>query len=420
MRVAVFTNQFPSRVSTFFARDLRSWIDAGMEVDVFPIYPLDPALWSYVPDLLDARRLPHDRVHHLDARDLLRRGLAPGIWRSCAGAAARVGRSAVRFGAGPLVKSEYVLLKAALWASRHPGRYDHVIAYWGSYAATAAWLFHRLACPAAPFTMFLHAGADLYRDQVFLREKLEYADTVVVVCEFNRSFLNRLYPDLAPRLAPKIRLHHLGLDLRSLPFSLEGRVPGRIAGVGAFERSKGFDDLLRAAASLARCGRDVSVELAGDGPEGARLRQLASELGIGDRVRFTGWLPFAEVARVLSRATALVHPSIGLGDAVPTVIKEAMAMGTVVVATEVAGIPELLDGGRCGVLAPPRDVRALANAIDGVLHDPLKRVGMAAAARAYAEEMFDLDRNAGRLVEALRATARRPLAQGALMAGANR
>ena len=65
MRLAVFTTRFPGRVSTFFARDMRALIEAGVEIDVFPVKRSHPSLWSYVPAILDERVLPRDRVHHL-------------------------------------------------------------------------------------------------------------------------------------------------------------------------------------------------------------------------------------------------------------------------------------------------------------------------------------------------------------------
>ena len=71
MRLAVFTSQFPGRINTFFARDMRALLDAGTEVDVFPLYPLDRQLWAAVPDCLHAKVLPRDRVHHLDLRRAL-------------------------------------------------------------------------------------------------------------------------------------------------------------------------------------------------------------------------------------------------------------------------------------------------------------------------------------------------------------
>jgi glycosyltransferase involved in cell wall biosynthesis len=108
----------------------------------------------------------------------------------------------------------------------------------------------------------------------------------------------------------------------------------------------------------------------------------------------------------MKQAALLVHPSSGLGDAVPTVIKESMACGTPVVASNVAGIPELLDGGRCGMLVPPQNAQALADAIKALLADPAMRRTYAEKARKYAEEKFDLWQNGQGLATVIRSTKR--------------
>jgi glycosyltransferase involved in cell wall biosynthesis len=254
--------------------------------------------------------------------------------------------------------------------------------------------------------MFLHAGVDLYRDQVFLRQKLLYADNIIVVCEFNREYIRRLYPDVFPTISHKIHLHHLGLNFAEFAYQPNGRSQRRILSVGRFGKGKGFNYLLYAAQKLIHRGIDIEVELVGDGKEAASLRKLAHDLQISERVKFRGWLPFDKVRGRMSQATILVHPSRGIGDAVPTVIKEAVALGTPVVASAVAGIPELLDHGRCGVLVPPRDVEALADAIETLLGNVSLRRSYAAAARTYAEEKFDLWRNGNCLAELLRSTKR--------------
>jgi glycosyltransferase involved in cell wall biosynthesis len=105
-------------------------------------------------------------------------------------------------------------------------------------------------------------------------------------------------------------------------------------------------------------------------------------------------------------ATILVHPSADIGDAVPTVIKEAAALGLPVIGTSVAGIPELLDQGKCGVLVPPRDVKALSDAMERLLKDEALRHRYAADARAYAEEKFDLWVNGRSLAQQLVSTVR--------------
>ena len=410
MRLAVFTSHFPGRVNTFFARDMRALIESGIDIDIFPLYPLDEALWRYVPDVLSESVLPRNRVHHLTLGQTLRPGrLAP------AGRVARFLRdtcairaSAVAYGVAPVMKSEYVFLKAWTWAREHRDAYDHVLAYWGNYSASCAYLFHRQMTRPVPFSMFLHAGTDLYRDQVFLKQKMLYADNIFVVCDFNREFIKERYADVYAELEHKIHRYHLGLELGAFAFRPDGRKPRTVLAVGSLEKIKGFDYLIRAIANLARRGVDVELELVGDGPERPRLEQLAAHLGISSRVAFRGLLTFDRVQAAMTEATMLVHPSIGLGDAVPTVIKEAMAVGTPVVASRVAGIPELLDEGRCGTLVPPIDSDLLAEAIERLLTEPELRRRHAEAGRQYAERQFDLWRNGSALAARLKCATRRP------------
>jgi len=416
MRVALFTNQFPGRINTFFARDVRGLLDAGVEVEVFAIHPLSAELWPYVPEVLSPTVFPRTHVHHLGMMDSLR-AVTSGVAARTAGDCLAIGASALRFGPTAFAKSAYVMPKALAWARQHGQRFDHIVAYWGNYAATCAYLFHRAAGRSIPFSMFLHAGTDLYRGRVFLEQKLLYADNIFVVCDFNRRFLQQTYPAIFPRLAPKIHLHHLGLDLDELPFSTSPRVANRVIAVGGLHRSKGFDDLLGAAALAVAHGHALDLRIVGDGPEGPNLRRLASRLGLS--VEFLGWRRFDEVRTEIRDAALLVHPSPGLGDAVPTVIKEAMALGTPVIASAVAGIPELLDDGGCGVLVPPRDQPALASAIERLIGDDAARARLAQLARRRAEAMFDQSRNGRGLAARLRETtaaraADRPLAMPAL------
>lgn len=409
MRLAVFTSQFPGRVNTFFARDIRALLEAGIEVEIFTLYPLDSAFWQYVPEILNETVFPREKVHHLGTTKSLVRAcrfpsrLSGRVWGQIGAAAF----SALKFGVGPLAKTQVAVLKAIAFANSDPGRFDHVLAYWGNYAATSAMFFNNFMDKPLPFSMILHAGTDLYRTQVYLREKLIYADNIFVVCDFNQKFIRELYPDIYAAIAPKIHLHHLGLELAELAFTPDGRLPHTVLGVGRLDHRKGFDVLLRAAAMVAARGIRVNVALAGDGEEKENLRRLAEALGIADRVRFLGWLPFDEVRAQMSQATMLVHPSIGLGDAVPTVIKEAMAVGAPVIGSDAVGIPELLDYGRCGLLVPPRDATALANAVEQLLSDADLRNHYATAARAFVETRFNLWDNGRQLAQNLRDTTKR-------------
>src|SRR5712692_349584 len=325
---------------------MKALLKAGIEVDVFPFYPLEPRLWRYVPNILDESVFPRSRVRHINVAQSLRSVRPWPLRKLCTflRETAAVSASAVRFGVSPLAKSAYMFLKAWAWAQQYPADYDHVLAYWGNYSATCAYIFHRLIDRRIPFSMFLHAGTDLYRDQVYLRQKLLYADNIIVVCEFNRRFIHDHYPDIFHLISDKIQLHHLGLDFAEFPYEPDGRPKWKILAVGALEKYKGFDYLLRAVHDLNCRGLGIEVELIGDGKDAGSLKALAYELRIPEMIKFRGWLPFDEVRAAMKQATILVHPSSGLGDAVPTVIKESMALGTPVVASNVAGISELLGG----------------------------------------------------------------------------
>jgi len=404
MRLAVFTNQFPGRVNTFFARDMRGLIEAGVEVHVFPLYPLDHGLWRWVPKILDRDVLPRHRVHHVSlglcgSRQI--RGLIP--------LAAAMAAEGARYGLAPVLKSFYSLAKTARWHHLFGTGWDHLLAYWGNYSAACAYAFHQLT--GVPYSILLHAGTDLYRNAIFLRQKMLHARHVLVVCDFNRQYIREHYADIYPALAPKIDVHHLGLDLSVLSFSPGGRPEAKLIGVGRLAKGKGFDDLLRAVRCVRDRGLDVEVELVGDGPEAEALRRLAVRLGLEAQVRFLGWLAPDRVPCMIRGATALVHASVwqrdGNLDAVPTVIKEALAVGTPVIASNIAGIPELLDQGRCGLLTRPGDVPSLTAAIESLLRNEALCSRLAMAGRQYAETHFDLWRNTRVLARLL--SAHRPV-----------
>ena len=401
MRVAVFTNAFPGHVNTFFARDVRSLLDGGLSADIFPLYPLEEANWRLVPAALDEAALPRDCVMRVNFPSELKSAL-PESWPRGGLAARDAFRAmfeAAPYGPAPIAKTAYAACKAFVWARKARRRYDHVLAYWGNYSATSAYIFRRLRAPEVPFTMFLHSALDLYRFRAFLRPKLLAADNIIVVCEHNRRVLRSLYPDLYPALAPKIHLHYLGLDLAEYAYQPGGRSACSLLGVGGLDKVKGFDYLVRATAELRRDGIPAELELIGDGPERPNLVHLAARLGVAQEVRFRGWLKEDDVRAAMARATALALPS--RGDAFPTVLKEAMALGTPVVASDVNGIPELLDNGRCGMLTRPGDVAALTAALKTMLCYSTLRQRYAIAARRRVEQHFSQERNGRRLAELL-------------------
>jgi glycosyltransferase involved in cell wall biosynthesis len=315
-----------------------------------------------------------------------------------------ISASAISSGVEPFVKTNYVFPKAWMWAQQYGADYDHVLAYWGNYTATCAYLFHRLLPSSIPFSLFLHAGIDLYLNRVFLREKLLAANNIITCSDFNRSFIQEHFLDIWSVLSNKLHVHYHGLDFNAFPLEPNHRASRKLVAVGRIDEWKGFEYLLHAMRELMHRGVDCELEFVGDGKEKSSLVKLAKVLQISQKVRFRGWVMPEEVPAIMSQATILVHPSSKLGDGVPNVIKEAMALGTPVVGSNIAGIPELLRGGELGVLVPPTNVTALADAIQNLLADRALRDKYAAAARKYAVENFDLWRNGAVLANVLRSS----------------
>lgn len=151
--------------------------------------------------------------------------------------------------------------------------------------------------------------------------------------------------------------------------------------VGRFQPWKGVDVAIRALAEIP----DARLVIAGDGQERAALTQLASDLGLGQRVHFLGSVPRTQLPAIYAAcdillATSFASETFGIGPA------EAQACGLPVVASRFGGFPEVVDEGRTGLLYPPRDSAALAAATRALLHDPSRRAAMSAAAPAWAAQ----------------------------------
>ena len=167
--------------------------------------------------------------------------------------------------------------------------------------------------------------------------------------------------------------------------------------VGRLVEKKGHEVLLRAVATLRRARGRFRVAIAGDGPLLAPMESLARRLGITPIVTFCGSLSHEEVKELLAVARALVVPSVIASDSdrdgLPNVILEAAAMGCPVIASDLSAIPEFVTHRGTGLLVPPEDPRALADALREVLDDPSTAAARAGHARRRVIAEFDVARN---------------------------
>lgn len=185
--------------------------------------------------------------------------------------------------------------------------------------------------------------------------------------------------------------------------------PFRLLFVGRLVERKGVTHLLDALAAL-RARRAVELDVVGDGPLRAELATRARELGLGDVVRFPGFLPERELADLFARADAFVLPAVedakGDVEGLGVVLIEALVHGVPVVASESGGIVDIVQHERTGLLVPPGDARALAAAIERLASDPALRQRLARDGLRHAGATFSWDGIIDRLVELYRSLAR--------------
>ena len=221
-----------------------------------------------------------------------------------------------------------------------------------------------------------------------------WIDRVITVSEDNRAHLSRIHG--VPQ--KKIRVAHIGIpepdragdaDLRmelGLP-----RDTVLLVIVGSLEARKGHDTAFGA---LARLPGRVHLAVAGAGGLRGKLEEDALSLGIAERVHFLG--ARGDMPGILRDADVLVHPS--RMDATPYVIIEALAAGLPVVASNIYGIPELVEDGISGILVPADDPAALAAAVTSRAGDPGLRRRIGAAARERFEARFTIGEHVRRTV----------------------
>lgn len=201
--------------------------------------------------------------------------------------------------------------------------------------------------------------------------------------------------------APREKLHQLHIGI---PVPTPHTPPGddqRIFFVGRLVEVKGVEDLLQAVAALPPRHRRTPVTLFGDGPLRADLQARARELGVD--ADFRGHRPPADLRAAMAGGGLLCGPSrrspAGDVEGFGMVFLEAAAAGLPAVAYRTGGVPEAVEDGVTGLLAPEGDVPALRDALVALLDDPGRARAMGRAGRARVERDFDVRRQSARLEE---------------------
>ncbi len=221
------------------------------------------------------------------------------------------------------------------------------------------------------------------------RAAMPAVDRVLTVCDANRAALEArgvpaakivVVPNGTPLSAPADEAARAAVRAR------DGIAPDAtwVVCVGALEARKDPASLIEAVARGRAAGAPLVLTLVGEGPLAGALRARAAARGVADAVTLAGRR--GDVQALLDACDIFVFSSRREGQ--PFAVLEAMAAGRAVVATAVDGIPEALDGGRCGILVSPGDVDAVARALAELAADPARRAALGAAARERVAARF--------------------------------
>jgi glycosyltransferase involved in cell wall biosynthesis len=395
-RVIYVTAQLPYGANEpFVIAEIAHLERAGCEVTVVPLRPKGP-------------------VVHGDAAALLAKAtvlplLSGTILRAALSEAFRAPSATLRalaslFGSRTprILLKNLVVFPKALWLSRYARRLgaDHLHAHWAGTSGTLALLAGEIS--GSSWSLTTHRW-DIAENNL-LRLKARRACFVRAISARGAEQLRGLVDE--PGWSPW--LLHMGVDLPP------PRPPNKatasslcVVTPASFVEVKGHIHLIEAVSRLKERGVAVLAELAGDGPLEHGLRRLVGELGLENEVVFLGRVPHEELLREMSggRWDAAVLPSVitgsGVQEGIPVSLVEAMARGLPAVGTESGGIPELLRDG-AGIIVPPADSEALAEALATLAGDTALRATLAARGRKRVEDEFSGERVAAALLSRFR------------------
>jgi glycosyltransferase involved in cell wall biosynthesis len=259
---------------------------------------------------------------------------------------------------------------------------DHLHNHIATAACTVAMLASELS--GIPYSFTIH-GPDIFFNPNHWRidEKAARARFVACISEFCRSQL-MCFADQSHWA--RFHIIHCGIDPGR--YTSAPHKGANLLFVGRLAAVKGLPILLDALRDLSG---DWKLTVIGDGPDRATLEAQAQGLNVD----FLGYRSQSEVAEALSNTDVFVLPSFAEG--VPVVLMEAMASAVPVVATRIAGIPELVDHATSGLLVRPGDPQELRAALDHMLADSKARQDMGLAGRAKVSDDFNINTEAARL-----------------------
>jgi glycosyltransferase involved in cell wall biosynthesis len=394
---------FPQLSETFIANEILELQRQGVRLRIFSYRrPRAAVLHECVQNIREPVEYLPDPIHRNLGKLL---GATPAVYRLDRARYLRTVRYVLGYTARERNPDTWRRLLQAVYLARQVREegLQHLHAHFAGGATRVTMLTSMLT--GIPFSFSAHAR-DVYTTTPYvLRERMNAADFVVTCTAANQKYLREV---LGEESREKVLLGYHGIDLAKFQPKPEPatRETPLILSVGRLVRKKGFTDLLTACDILRRNGVSFRCLIVGEGPERERLERKIAELSLADHVSLPGSGSQEEVLAWYHRATVFALPcrvlEDGDRDGIPNVLLEAMAVQLPIVSTAISGIPELIEAEHNGLLLPERDPRALAGALDRLIHDADLRARLGSRARETVAKHFDQSANARKLSEMFR------------------
>ncbi len=383
LKVGYVLKMYPRFSETFIVNEIIAHEATGLDIEIFSLRQPNDGRFH---EVLAKVRAP---VTYLPNADLK----VKKFWADIARASEQFPRFWSVLASATREKTSDIHQAILLAQAAKASGVTHLHAHFGSVATTVA----RLAALILelPYSFTAHAK-DIFHESVDsndLRIKLRDASTTVTVSNYNLNYLKSTYGEAARNV---LRIYN-GMDRDRFIYSKPDNRPAEIITVGRLVEKKGFATLIEACALLAKSDLLFSCTIIGKGPLEQQLRQQILDFNLEKQVRLLGPKSQEEVVKLVQNAGVFAAPCIigsdGNRDGLPTVLLEAMALGTPCVATNVTGISELVLDGETGLMVPQNDPQSLAAALERLLNDTELCIRLAQNARQLIESEFDVAKN---------------------------
>jgi colanic acid/amylovoran biosynthesis glycosyltransferase len=300
------------------------------------------------------------------------------------------------------VKALYELTVCCYFANkcRHFGA-EHIHVHFASRSLSLGLMMGILT--GLPVSCTVHAFDIFTRSPASLKMRLAKCKFIASISKFNIEYLRKI---CSSTIADLCHVVHCGIDPEK--FSSVSRQPesGRIISVCRLSPKKGLDIAVRICAKLRDNNVKFQYEIVGDGPQRQNLEDLIERLDLADKVKLLGAMSNDPLTELFSRTSVFLMPCVktadGDMDGIPVAMMEAMSCEVPVVSTNISGIPEIVEDGITGRLAPENDVDSLVQILTELLEDmdKIERFGKAGRERVIKD--FSISENAKKLRELIK------------------